>query len=242
MTSLLFHWTAYDNYVYLAFSSLCLFVIYIGILPVLQSFYNANVFNQEDNGSEEIDVSLLLKPRGIFSAAISIRMDVFFSLVGLSALIISCLLVPIFASVRAVFIGKPECLLNIDILLIFANLSRLLGFMALDVIFLPVTLYLLLRMGYLACVLRAFGIIALVSVISLITSMVPRRLTGSAVGALSVSDVLAGITADLIYGPVFSHTLLTWPLLYYYLSAGLFTLALGVQSIVWWSSYHQKAK
>ena len=104
MTSLLFHWTAYDDYVYMTFSSLCLFVIYMGILPVLQSFYKAIVFNQDD--SEEVDVSLSLEPRGIFSAVDSIKMDVFFSLVGLCALICSYLLVPIFASVQAIYMGK----------------------------------------------------------------------------------------------------------------------------------------
>ncbi|KAK5821710.1 major facilitator superfamily domain-containing protein [Linnemannia elongata] len=192
MTSLLFHWTAYDDYIYMIFSSLCLFVIYMGILPVLQSFYRAIVLNHDD--SEEMDVSLSLEPRGIFSAVDSIKMDVFFSLVGLCALILSYILVPIFSSVQAI---------------------------------------------YIAGALKAFGIIALISVISLITSMMPQRLTGSAVGALSVSDVLAGITADLIYGPLFSHTLRTQPLLYYFLSAGLFTLALVVQYAVW-RSYHRR--
>lgn len=61
MTSLLFHWTAY---VYMAYSSLCLFVIYMGILPVLQSFYKAIVFNQDD--SEVMDVPLSFESRGIF--------------------------------------------------------------------------------------------------------------------------------------------------------------------------------
>jgi hypothetical protein len=223
----------------MAFSSLCLFVIYIGILPVLQSFFKAIVFNQEDSGREEMGVSMSLEPRGPFSAVDSIMMDVFFSLVGLSALIISCLLVPIFASVRAVFIGKSPVVDLCEFVMVACDYDSR-SYVSFSL--LPLTLQLLLRPGYLAGVLRAFGIIALVSVISLITSMMPRRLTGSAVGALSVTDVLAGIAADFIYGPIFSHTLRTWPLLYYFLSAGLFTLALVVQYIVWRSSYHQKAK
>ncbi|KAK3844250.1 MAG: major facilitator superfamily domain-containing protein [Linnemannia gamsii] len=199
MTSLLFHWNAYDSYVYLTFMYVCLIIVYSAIFPALQAIYKAVIFNQQSSDygeeeTEEIDMSYPLIPLGYFSAFDSIKMDAFFSLIGLCVLILSHLVVPIFASVEAI---------------------------------------------YVAGAFRAFGITAMIALISLITSMVPRRLIGSAVGALSLSDTLAGTTADFFFGPLFSRSLRTWPLSYYYVSAGILMLALSVQSITWWS-YHRK--
>ncbi|KAF9908310.1 hypothetical protein EC991_009954 [Linnemannia zychae] len=174
------------------------FLIVMGF-HALQSIYRTVIFHQQSHDygeeeTEEIDISYPFKPLGYFSAVDSIKMDAFFSLIGLCALIMSHLVVPVFASVEAVFVAGA---------------------------------------------FKAFGITAMVALISLITSMMPRRLIGTAVGALSLSDTLAGTTADFFYGPFFSGSLRTWPLSYYYLSVGLLVVALSIQSITWWS-YHRK--
>ncbi|KAK3844253.1 MAG: major facilitator superfamily domain-containing protein [Linnemannia gamsii] len=92
---------------------------------------------------------------------------------------------------------------------------------------------------YISGALSAVGQIAHVTGTSLLSSVMPDHLTGAAIGALTVITSLAAIVSDLAYGLLLSLTVETWPLLYYYISAGLCTLALTVATINWWS-YRRK--
>ncbi|KAG0273006.1 hypothetical protein BGZ95_011183, partial [Linnemannia exigua] len=74
---------------------------------------------------------------------------------------------------------------------------------------------------YISGALSAVGQIASVTSTSLLSSVMPDHLTGAAIGALAVITSLATIVSDLTYGLLLSLTVETWPLLYYYISAGL---------------------
>ncbi|KAF9339017.1 hypothetical protein BGZ91_007270 [Linnemannia elongata] len=63
----------------IATSAVPMLVLLVNFLSVMGHRGRAIVLNHDD--SEEMDVSLSLEPRGIFSAVDSIKMDVFFSLV-----------------------------------------------------------------------------------------------------------------------------------------------------------------
>ncbi|OAQ34788.1 MFS general substrate transporter [Linnemannia elongata AG-77] len=85
-------------------------------------------------------------------------------------------------------------------------------------------------MLYLAGGLIAVGTISAVSVISLLSSVVPNQLVGAIFGAHSICQQLANIVFGLTYEPLYMKTKATSPLLYYYVSAGLVALGLLAQT------------
>ncbi|KAK3844341.1 MAG: major facilitator superfamily domain-containing protein [Linnemannia gamsii] len=102
-------------------------------------------------------------------------------------------------------------------------------------------------MLYFAGALTTIGMVSRVSVLSVLTSVIPNHRVGAALGAHSICQILAIIVSDLIYGPLFVYgmknsTTATNPLFYYYVSAGFFALALLVHSVNWLLYYHHRRK
>ncbi|KAF9108859.1 hypothetical protein BGX29_003789 [Mortierella sp. GBA35] len=93
---------------------------------------------------------------------------------------------------------------------------------------------------YFASALKSLAQIASVSNVSLLSSVMPAELTGTAVGAMSVTDSIGQIVSDLFYGYLFNRTLKTSPMFYYYVSVGLCALALFLETINWWSYRRRK--
>ncbi|KAF9108860.1 hypothetical protein BGX29_003790 [Mortierella sp. GBA35] len=98
-----------------------------------------------------------------------------------------------------------------------------------DMFFILAGLILMTFTGAVNCL----GAISVCSSAAVLSSVVPSHLIGAAYGAYSVAEALAGIVSDFTYGPLYSYTMKFWPLLYYYVSAGLLALALGAQTINW---------
>jgi hypothetical protein len=87
--------------------------------------------------------------------------------------------------------------------------------------------------------LITIGAISAVSVTSLLSSVVPNQLVGAVFGAHSICQQLTNIVFGLTYEPLYTKTKATSPLFYYYVSAGLVTLGLLVQTFNW-ILYHKK--
>lgn len=81
--------------------------------------------------------------------------------------------------------------------------------------------------------LTAIGAIFHVSVISLLSSVVPNHLVGAIFGAHSICQQLANIVFGFTYEPLYMKIKTTSPLLYYYVSAALIALAMLVQMFNW---------
>lgn len=92
---------------------------------------------------------------------------------------------------------------------------------------------------YLAGAVNSLGVISSVSSIAVMSSIVPSDMIGSAYGAYSVSESLGGVIADFTFGSLFVKTMKTSPLFYYYVSAGLCTIALLAQ-LINWATYRRK--
>lgn len=86
---------------------------------------------------------------------------------------------------------------------------------------------------------NSLAAISSVSCIAVMSSIVPSDMIGAAYGAYSVSEGLGGVIADFTYGSLFVKTMKTSPIFYYYVSAGLCTIALFAQ-LINWSSYRRK--
>ncbi|KAF9908311.1 hypothetical protein EC991_009955 [Linnemannia zychae] len=86
-------------------------------------------------------------------------------------------------------------------------------------------------MIYFAGGLMSVGAISLVSIISVLSSVVPNHLFGAVYGADSICQQLSGAVVGLTYEPLFMKTKATMPLFYFYVSAALLALALLVQTI-----------
>ncbi|OAQ34787.1 MFS general substrate transporter, partial [Linnemannia elongata AG-77] len=78
---------------------------------------------------------------------------------------------------------------------------------------------------YLAGATNSLAVISSVSCIAVMSSIVPSDMIGAAYGAYSVSEGLGGVIADFTYGSLFVKTMKTSPIFYYYVSAGLCTIA-----------------
>ncbi|KAG0271139.1 hypothetical protein BGZ95_001100 [Linnemannia exigua] len=86
-------------------------------------------------------------------------------------------------------------------------------------------------MVYFAGGMMAVGAISVVSIIAVLSSVVPNQLFGSVYGAFSICQQSSNIVFGLTYEPLFMKTKATSPLFYFYLSAALVALALFVQTI-----------
>jgi len=118
MTTFVFHWGAPENDIYSAFASLCYVVVFFAIFPALQALYKKFVSTSQPS-DVEADRSLLLdtdesqdpspnNSESNVSSISAIKMDFAFIIGGLCLLILAHILVPLIATVPALFLCKYQ--------------------------------------------------------------------------------------------------------------------------------------
>lgn len=227
MTSLVFHWDVDDNERYQNFISLVMIVVLLGLLPLWNLAYKAFVIDDTDDPTQSAahhdwiqHSSQATATRPLFDLE-AIKMELFFSICSLLFVLVGYLLIPLFPSPTMLYLGKPIPIIFTQIINYISKFFP----SSLTCAMFPFSFNTLLAGG-----LIAVGTISAVSVISLLSSVVPNQLVGAIFGAHSICQQLANIVFGLTYEPLYMKTKATSPLLYYYVSAGLVALGLLVQT------------
>ncbi|KAG0202011.1 hypothetical protein BGX28_005328 [Mortierella sp. GBA30] len=210
MTNLVFSWTAYEDGLYYSYAGICSFIVFLGVFPLLQSLYKRYNVRSNETTTPLFEVWEQEEDE------------------------VSTLLERVDNERRQNTLPKTSTVDADTMAAVKMDVSFILGA---SVLYLVASFIVPLSLSvpalFFTQAVQSVASIGSMAVRSLSTTVIPSHQTGRVLGAISVSDAMAGTIAHLLYGSVFAYTSATRPWFYYHVSSGLSASALLVMSTVW---------